>query len=130
MAAMQTTAIRASSRPYSARVAPSSLRVMYLEKNLRVALRYFFTDSSPGWGGEGGLGTQHREPVPSCALDQGHSGWRKERECRCRAIRLADAGKSAGGARRRAIDDTSQVLPGSCISPGCAASLAALPAAC
>src|SRR5437764_285185 len=41
MAAMHTTAIRASSRPYSASVAPSSWRVTNLAKNLRAAVRCF-----------------------------------------------------------------------------------------
>src|SRR4051794_16508442 len=41
MAPMQTTAMRASSRPYSASVAPSSLRVTNLAKNLRAAVMCF-----------------------------------------------------------------------------------------
>src|SRR5262249_52150788 len=40
----QTTAIRASSRPYSASVAPSSWRVMNLRTNFLVPIRNFFMD--------------------------------------------------------------------------------------
>src|SRR5437763_12411063 len=46
IAPMQITAMRASSRPYSASVAPSSLRVTYFATNFLADVRNFFMDST------------------------------------------------------------------------------------
>src|SRR4051794_23033241 len=82
MAAMHTTAIRASSRPYSASVAPSSCRVTNLRKNLRAAVRCFIEQSPervqgqstgragrtlPGSDGPGGTAQRGAEPIPDGA---------------------------------------------------------------